>query len=93
MATHNTRLLDLYIGYLLVSLPLKSNRKVALSEEDKKRGQWTTLSSLCFDTDATVTLYLEGVPFPVLLSRQVGKTHPVSERPAAARKQIPPNIQ
>jgi len=52
-------------------VPLKSNRKVALSEEDKKRGQWTTLSSLCFDTDAPLMLYLEGVPFPVLVSRQV----------------------
>ena len=52
-------------------LPLKSNRRVALSEEDKKRGQWTTLSSLGFDTDAPLTLYLEGVPFPVRVSRQV----------------------
>jgi hypothetical protein len=52
-------------------MPLKSNRKVALSEEDRNRGQWTTLSSLCFDIDAVVTLYLEGVAFPVLVSRQV----------------------
>lgn len=52
-------------------MPLKSNRKVALSEQDKKRGQWTTLSSLCLDTDATLRLYLEGVAFPLLVSRQV----------------------
>ena len=52
-------------------LPLKSNRKIALAVEHKKRGQWTTLSSLCFDTDAVVTLYLEGVAFPVLVARQV----------------------
>ncbi len=52
-------------------MPLKSNRKVALWEQDKKRGQWTTLSSLCFDTDATWALHLEGLPFPVLVSRQV----------------------
>ncbi len=52
-------------------MPLKSNRKVALWEQDKKRGQWTTLSSLCFDTDATWALHLEGVAFPVLVSRQV----------------------
>jgi len=51
--------------------PLKSNRKVALSEADKKRGQWTTLSALCFDTDAPRTLYLEGVPFPLVVSRQL----------------------
>jgi DDE superfamily endonuclease len=52
-------------------MPLKSNRKVALSEEDRNRGQWRTLSSLSFDTDAVVTLYLEGVPFPLLVSRHI----------------------
>jgi hypothetical protein len=52
-------------------MPLKSNRKVALSGEDRNRGQWTTLSSLCFGTGAALTLYLEGVPFPVLVSRHV----------------------
>ncbi|CAA9271918.1 MAG: hypothetical protein AVDCRST_MAG93-2674 [uncultured Chloroflexia bacterium] len=52
-------------------LPLKGNRHVALSEQEKKRGQWASLSSLGFDTDAPLTLYLESVPFPVLVSRQV----------------------
>ena len=37
-------------------LPLKSNRKVALSEAHKKQGQWTSLSSLSLDTDAVLTL-------------------------------------
>ena len=52
-------------------LPLKSNRRVSLSEGDKRRGQWTPLASLCFDTGAPVTIYLESVPFPVIVSRQV----------------------
>ncbi len=52
-------------------LPLKSNRRVAVSEADKKCGQWTTLSALRFDTDAPGTLYLESVPFAVIVSRQV----------------------
>jgi len=52
-------------------LPLKSNRRVAVSLEAKHRGQWTALASLRFDTDAAQTLYLEGVPFPVLVWRQV----------------------
>ena len=52
-------------------LPLKSNRRIAVSEADKKRGHWTTLSTLCFDTDAPRTLYLESVPFAVIVSRQV----------------------
>lgn len=52
-------------------MPLKSNRKVALSGQAKQRGQWVALSSLALDTDAPVTLYLEGVPFPLVVSRQV----------------------
>ena len=49
--------------------PLRSNRRVAFSEADKKRGRWTTLSTLC--TDVSGTLYPEGVPFPVVVSRQL----------------------
>jgi hypothetical protein len=52
-------------------LPLKSNRKVALSESDKKRGRWVALSSLALEAKAQQTLYLEGVPFPIVVSRQV----------------------
>lgn len=52
-------------------LPLKRNRKVALSETHKQRGQWIPLSSLSLDTDAVLTLYLESVPFPIVVSRQV----------------------
>lgn len=52
-------------------VPLKSNRRVALSEAAKKRGQWISLETLSFDTDAAHTLYLESVPFPVLVTRQV----------------------
>lgn len=52
-------------------VPLKSNRRVALSAAARKRGQWTSLESLSFDTEVPQTLYLEGVPFPVLVSRQV----------------------
>ncbi len=52
-------------------MPLKSNRRVALSEAAKQRGRWVSLDSLNLDTDAVLTLYLESVPFPVLVSRQV----------------------
>jgi len=52
-------------------MPLKSNRKVALSEDLKKRGKWVPISSLTFDTDAPMTVYLESVPFALLLHRQV----------------------
>lgn len=52
-------------------MPLKTNRRVALSLEQKQRGQWVSLASLSLDNDVPVTLYLEGVPFPLIVSRQV----------------------
>ena len=52
-------------------MPLKSNRKVALSESLKKQGKWQRIDSLTFDTDAPMTVYLESVPFALLLYRQV----------------------
>lgn len=52
-------------------MPLKSNRKVALSQAQKQRGQWVALSSLKLDTDTPLMLYLESVPFPVVVSQQV----------------------
>jgi hypothetical protein len=52
-------------------LALKGNRKVALCEAHKKYGRWTPLSSLTLDPDAVQTVYLESVPFPVIVSAQV----------------------
>jgi len=52
-------------------MPLKSNRKVALSEELKKQGKWQPISSLSFDRHAPMTVHLEGVPFALLLYRHV----------------------
>jgi hypothetical protein len=52
-------------------MPVKGNRNVALSEEDKKRGKWISLASLSFDSDAPTTIYLERVDFALLVYRQV----------------------
>lgn len=52
-------------------MPLKSNRKAALSEEQKKQGKWTPISSLPLDDDTPMTVYLESVPFALLVYRQV----------------------
>jgi hypothetical protein len=52
-------------------IPLKSNRNVFVSEPCAKAGKPTKLSSLDFGTNAVVTLYLEGVPFALLVHRQV----------------------
>jgi len=52
-------------------MPLKSNRKVALSEADKRRGQYSAVSSLDLPAGTTREIWLEDVPFAVLLLKQV----------------------
>jgi len=52
-------------------MPLKSNRKVALSEADKRRAEYVAVSTLDLPADATREIWLEDVPFAVLLLKQV----------------------
>lgn len=52
-------------------MPLKENRKVALSEEDKRRGRYVTLSTLSLAVGVTQQIWLEAVDFPVLLTKEV----------------------
>lgn len=52
-------------------MALKSNRKVALSEEDKSIGKYQRIDQLDLPEGTTQTIYLEGVPFPLHLIRQV----------------------
>lgn len=52
-------------------IPLKSNRNVFLSDSSAKVGKPTKLSAVDFDALTPRTLYLEGVPFALLVQRQV----------------------
>lgn len=52
-------------------MPLKSNRKVALRLEDKQAGQYVRMDTLMFETNTPKQVYLEDVPFPLLLVQQV----------------------
>lgn len=52
-------------------LPLKENRKVALSEADKLAGRYQHVSSLQLEGNATQEIWLEKVDFPLLLCMQV----------------------
>lgn len=52
-------------------MPLKSNRKVALSEEAKKSGRYQTVSTLALPEGITRQIWLEDVAFPLLLAKQV----------------------
>ena len=52
-------------------MPLKSNRKVALSGADKRQGKYQAVETLVFKKETAQEVYLEGVDFPLLLVKQV----------------------
>jgi hypothetical protein len=60
--------LDLKKDFIMA---LKSNRNVALSEEDKSKGKYQRIDQLEIPESTIQTIYLEGVPFPLHLVRQV----------------------
>jgi hypothetical protein len=55
-------------------MPLKGNRKVALTAKDKKEGRYVKVDTIIPEADSVMTIYLEGVEFPLLLVRQVFQT-------------------
>lgn len=52
-------------------LPLKSNRKIALSADDQQHGRYTTVSTLALTTGQTREIWVEDVPFALLLTKEV----------------------
>ena len=52
-------------------MALKSNRTVALSEEDKKQGCFTRIDALEWTDHTPVQGWLKGLDFPVLFHRQI----------------------
>jgi hypothetical protein len=52
-------------------MPLKSNRKVALSLQAKRGGQWVRIDSLTLEANTALEIYLESVDFPLVLVKQV----------------------
>jgi hypothetical protein len=52
-------------------MPLKSNRKVALSEADKQAARYVAVSSLDLPEGETREVWLEDVALPLLLAKQV----------------------
>jgi len=52
-------------------MPLKTNRKVAVSLADKKQGRYERVDALEIEPDTILTIYLEGVDFPLHLVKQV----------------------
>lgn len=52
-------------------MPLKSNRKVALTLSDKKQGKYQAISTVAIEQNTTIKVYLEGIEFPLLLAKQI----------------------
>lgn len=52
-------------------MAIKSNRNVALSEEDKLHGRYQKISDLGLPEDEPIVVYFEKVSFPLLLMRQI----------------------
>src|SRR5579859_1967230 len=52
-------------------MPLKANRKVALTQQAKRDGQWVRLDTLTLEANTPLEIYLESVDFPLLLVKQV----------------------
>jgi len=53
--------------------PLKTNRKVALSLDDQQQGRYQRVDTLTIEPGTVRAVYLEDVPFPMLLSKAVFK--------------------
>lgn len=50
---------------------IKDNRLIALSKEDKLAGKWEQVSSLELKPGQTYKAWIKGVPFPIILAKQV----------------------
>lgn len=60
-------------------MPIKTNRKVALSLERKKRAEYEQVGSLELEPGTVREVYVEQVEFPLLLCKQVFKNEDGSE--------------
>lgn len=54
-------------------MPLKSNRKVALSKADQQQGLYRPIDSLSIETHHCLVVWVADVDFPLLLTKQVFK--------------------
>ena len=69
-SSENMRYVKLDLGKDFV-MPLKSNRKLALSLEQKQQGRYQSVGSVSLEPGTRREVYLEQVPFPLMLIKQV----------------------
>jgi SRSO17 transposase len=54
-------------------MPLKENRKIALSLQDQQQGKYQSIESLGLEENQTTCVYVKGMQFPLLITKQVFK--------------------
>ena len=52
-------------------MPLKENRKVAVNGDEKKHGRYVAVSTLELEAETTQQIWLEGMAFPLSLTKEV----------------------
>jgi len=52
-------------------MPVKTNRKIALSYDDRREGRYVRADTVVFKTDTPIEIFLGHVDFPMLLIKQV----------------------
>ena len=60
-------------------MPIKTNRKIALSRKDKMYAKYVTVSSLELKENTSYKIYLEDVPFELYLAKQIFKNEDGTE--------------
>ena len=60
-------------------MPIKKNRRVAVSKQKTEKGNYQALSELTITHKSTLTIYLKGVGFPLTLVKQIFKNKDESE--------------
>jgi hypothetical protein len=63
----------------LFIMPLKSNRKIALSRSDKTQGKYQSIESLAMEEHQVLQVYVDGVDVPLYLTTQVFQNKDGSE--------------
>ena len=69
-AAENMRFIKQDLGKDFI-MPLKANRKVALTPQAKRNGQWIRIDQLTLEANTVTEIYLESVDFPLVLVKQV----------------------
>ena len=71
-SAENMKFIQHEVNKLFV-MPLKCNRKVALSLADKKQGKYVRVDSIAMEENQVRTIWLESLDFPLVFAKQIFK--------------------